>query len=147
VALKRTSTAVWTGDALTGNGALTTQSGAFKSQPYSFKTRFTDESGRSGTNPEELIAAGHAGCFTMAMAFMLKEAGFVASELRTDATVTLDQSQGNFRFTDINLNLNAKIPNITNERFQQIAEQAKANCPVSVALSAVPMHLTANLEK
>jgi lipoyl-dependent peroxiredoxin len=77
-ALKRTSIAVWKGDGFNGNGVLDTQSGVFKSQPYSFKTRFNDASGKSGTNPEELIAAGHAGCFTMAVAFALQEAGFVA---------------------------------------------------------------------
>ena len=145
MAIKRTSTAVWTGDGMTGKGALNTQSGVFKSQPYSFKTRFSDETGKSGTNPEELIAAGHAGCFTMALAFMLKDAGFVADELQTAATITMEQVGGGFRFKDIQLVLTAKIPSIQNDKFQELAQKAKANCPVSLALSSVPIHLEASL--
>lgn len=145
-ALKRTSTAVWKGNGLDGNGALDTQSGVFKSQPYSFKTRFSDASGKSGTNPEELIAAAHAGCFTMAFAFVLQEAGFVADELKTNATVSIEKIDKNFRITKIDLVLNAKIPSITNEKFQELAKLAKENCPVSVALSTVPMELKASLE-
>jgi osmotically inducible protein OsmC len=144
-ALKRTSTAVWNGDGQNGNGFLDTQSGVFKSQPYSFKTRFSDASGKSGTNPEELIAAGHAGCFTMALAFVLQEAGFVALELKTDATVSIEKVDQNFRITKIDLFLNAKIPNITDEKFQALAKIAKENCPVSVALATVPIELKANL--
>ncbi len=145
-ALKRTSTAVWKGDGISGNGALDTQSGVFKSQPYSFKTRFNDTSGKSGTNPEELIAAAHAGCFTMALAFVLQEAGIVADELKTNATVAIEQIDKSFRITKIDLVLNAKIPNITNEKFQALAKLAKENCPVSVALSTVPIELKASLE-
>jgi osmotically inducible protein OsmC len=145
MALKRTSTAVWNGDGMTGKGALDTQSGAFKSQPYSFKTRFADETGKSGTNPEELIAAAHSGCFTMALAFALKEAGFVADELKTNAVVTIDKVGAGFRITGIDLDLSARIPDITNDRFQQVAQTAKANCPVSVALSSVPVALKATL--
>jgi len=145
MALKRTSTAVWTGDGMNGKGSLDTQSGVFHAQPYSFKTRFSDESGKSGTNPEELIAAGHAGCFTMALAFALKDAGFIADQLKTDATITLEQVEGRFRFKGIDLVLNAKIPNITNEKFQELAQIAKANCPVSLALASVPIELKATL--
>lgn len=143
--LKRTSTAVWAGDGLNGKGTLDTQSGVFQSQPYSFKTRFSDESGKSGTNPEELIAAAHAGCFTMALAFTLKEAGFIADELRTDAAVNIEKVDNGFRITEIVLTLKAKIPNITNDKFQELAKSAKMNCPVSVALGSVPIQLHATL--
>lgn len=144
-ALKRMSTAVWKGDGMSGNGTLDTQSGVFQSQPYSFKTRFADASGKSGTNPEELIAAAHAGCFTMAFAFVLQEAGFVADELKTDATVSVEQVGKGFRITKIDLILNAKIPGITDEKFQELAKLAKENCPVSVALSTVPIEFKASL--
>lgn len=143
--IKRTSTAVWKGDGATGAGTLTTQSGVFNAQPYSFKTRFADETGKSGTNPEELIAAAHAGCFSMALSFKLKEAGFVADELHTDATVFLDQVNGGFRFQNIELKLRAKIPNITQDKFTELAQSAKANCPVSLALASVPIKLDAQL--
>ncbi len=144
--MKRTSTAVWRGDGLSGTGALNTQSGVFKAQPYSFKTRFVDESGKSGTNPEELIAAGHAGCFTMALAFTLKEAGFVADELQTTATITLDKVGEQFRFTAIELVLTAKITGISDPKFQELAQFAKKNCPVSDALASVPIQLKATLQ-
>jgi osmotically inducible protein OsmC len=145
MALKRTSTAVWNGDGMTGKGTLDMQSGVFKAQPYSFKTRFQDESGKSGTNPEELIGAAHAGCFTMALAFALKDAGFVANQLRTNATVVLEQGDGKFHIAGIELNLEADIPNITEPKFQEVARTAKENCPVSVALKNVPMTLKAQL--
>ena len=144
-ALKRTSTAHWSGNGLDGNGTLDTQSGVFKSQPYSYKTRFSDTSGKSGTNPEELIAAGHAGCFTMAVAFALQEAAFTADELQTSATVSFEKIDKNFRITKIDLVLNAKIPQITREKFEELAKIAKENCPVSVALSTVPIELKATL--
>lgn len=145
MALKRSSTATWVGDGLEGKGSLDSQSGVFNKQPYSFKTRFADESGKSGTNPEELIAAAHAGCFTMALAFVLKDAGFVADELKTVATVNVDKLEAGFRITGIELNLSAKIPGATAEKFQELAQKAKANCPISVALAAVPIHLNASL--
>jgi lipoyl-dependent peroxiredoxin len=145
MALKRTSTAVWNGDGMTGKGTLDTQSGVFKAQPYSFKARFGDETGKSGTNPEELIAAAHAGCFTMALAFVLREAGFVADELKTNAVVTADKVGAGFRITGIDLELNARIPNLANDQFQQLAKAAKENCPVSVALASVPITLKASL--
>ncbi len=144
-ALKRTSKAVWKGNGLNGVGTLDTQSGVFKSQPYSFRTRFEDASGKSGTNPEELIAAAHAGCFTMALAFVLQEAGFVADELTTNATVSIEKVDKGFRITHIDLVLDANIPNITNDQFQELAKKAKENCPVSVALSSVSIEFKANL--
>lgn len=145
--MNRTSTAVWTGDGKTGHGILNMQSGVFKGQPYSFKSRFEDESGKSGTNPEELIAAAHAGCFTMALAFKLKEEGFVADELKTDASVTMEKIEGGFRFQRIELNLNAKVPTISKEKFDELARSAKETCPVSLALAGVSIHLNANLQK
>lgn len=144
-ALKRTSSAIWKGNGVSGNGTLDTQSGVFNSQPYSFKARFSDASGKSGTNPEELIAAAHAGCFTMAVAFILQEAGFIAEELKTNATVSIEQIEKQFRITKIDLMLQANIPNISNEKFQELTKLAKENCPVSVALSSVLIELKANL--
>ena len=143
--LKRNATAVWNGDGMSGKGALTTQSGVFQSQPYSFKTRFGSEDGKAGTNPEELIAAAHAGCFSMALSFMLKGEGFTADELNTQATVELEQVDGHFAFKGITLELKAKVPGISNAKFQELAANAKSGCPVSKALSAVPMVLKAQL--
>ena len=143
--LKRNATAVWNGDGMTGKGVLTTQSGAFKSQPYSFKTRFGSEDGKAGTNPEELIAAAHAGCFSMALSFILKGANFTAEEINTQATVEMQQVDGGFVFKSITLELKAKVPGISKEKFQELANMAKTGCPVSKALSAVPISLNAQL--
>lgn len=145
MSLKRTSTAIWNGDGETGKGILKTQSGVFKEQPYSFKARFADESGKSGTNPEELVAAAHAGCFNMALAFKLKKEGFTASELHTDAIITMEKVDGGFRFQNIELKLRAKVSEIQNEQFKKIAEDAKDNCPMSLALASVPITLNASL--
>jgi len=143
--MKRRSTAIWQGDGETGKGTLTTQSGVLKDQPYSFQTRFKSEDGRDGTNPEEVIAAAHSGCFTMALSFKLAAAGFTAEELRTIATVELQSKDGGFVISAIELMLEAKIPGIDDGRFQEIANDAKENCPVSKALSATPMSLQAKL--
>ena len=131
--MKRTASAVWHGDLKSGNGALSTQSGVLKQTQYSFATRF--ESG-TGTNPEELIAAAHAGCFTMAVSAMLGAAKFTAETLSTEATLSLDQVQGNWTITAIHLALSAKIPGIDGEKFAEIVADAKANCPVSRVLNA-----------
>ena len=143
--LKRSAQAIWNGDGMTGKGALTTQSSVFKSQPYSFKTRFGAEDGKAGTNPEELIAAAHAGCFTMALSFGLKAAGFVADELHTEATVEMEQVGSGFAFKGIALYLRAKIKGLTDAQFQDLAMAAKLGCPVSKALASVPVTLTARL--
>src|SRR5271169_5821646 len=111
--MKRTATAVWSGDLKQGKGTLTTPSGVLKATPYSFATRF--ESG-TGTNPEELIAAAHAGCFTMAVSAMLGGAGFTADTLATEAVLTLEQVQGNWTITTVNLALSAKVPGIDGEK-------------------------------
>jgi osmotically inducible protein OsmC len=143
--LKRTSQAVWTGDGMTGAGTLDTQSGVFQKQPYSFKTRFGAEDGKAGTNPEELIAAAHAGCYSMALSFMLSGAGHVPTELHTKATVSLDKQDGHFFIKSIALEVEAKVPGVSNETFLALAEAAKKDCPVSKALAAVEISLSAKL--
>ncbi len=134
--MQRTAQAVWKGTGKEGSGTLTTPSGALSAQPYSFKLRFQDEDGRNGTNPEELIAAAHAGCFSMALSFQLAGAGFTADALNTTAVLTLEPVDGNQTITKIVLQLSATIPGISAEQFQTLAETAKANCPVSRLLKA-----------
>ena len=134
--MERTATAVWKGSIREGSGTLTTPSGVLNAQPYSFKLRFEDETGRSGTNPEELIAAAHAGCFTMALSGQLTKAGYTASELRTNAVLSLEQQAGGFSIPRIELQLTATVPGIAEEEFQTLAKTAKENCPVSKVLNA-----------
>ena len=141
----RTADAVWNGAGKDGKGALSGPSGVLKDTPYSFKTRFESEDGRAGTNPEELIAAAHAGCFSMALAFQLQTAGFTADELRTRANLTMEQQGGGFAITKITLALRARVPGASEEQFQQLAAEAKANCPVSRVLNA-EITLDATLE-
>src|SRR3954470_14175168 len=105
----RKSTAKWQGDGLHGKGTLTTQSGAFQSQPYSFQTRFQSEDGKAGTNPEELLAAAHAGCFAMALSFALTDAGHAPQELRVTASVDIVKGDGGFSIKTINLDVEAKV--------------------------------------
>jgi len=127
--MKRTATAVWNGSGKEGKGYLTTQSTTLNKTQYSFSSRF--ENG-VGTNPEELIAAAHAGCFTMKLTFDLGAAGFTADTLETTAEVTLD----NGAITTSKLTLKAKVPGISKEKFDEVAAGAKANCPVSKVLNA-----------
>ena len=131
--MKRTASAVWTGELKQGKGSLTSQSGVLKETPYSFHTRF--EQG-AGTNPEELIAAAHAGCFTMATSASLGKAGFTPERLSTEAALTLEQVNGNWTITAIHLTMTGKVPGIDQQKFQEIATDAKANCPVSRVLNA-----------
>lgn len=131
--MKRTASAIWSGDLKQGHGALATQSGVLKETPYSFHTRFESS---PGTNPEELIAAAHAGCFTMALSASLGGAGFPPKRLATQATVSLEQVDGKWTINTIHLETEAWVPNISAEQFQQIAADAKANCPVSRVLRA-----------
>lgn len=145
MALKRTSTAVWHGTGPKGNGTLSMQSGAFKDQPYSANSRFQSEDGKAGTNPEELIAAAHAGCFTMALSFQLTNAGVEPTELRTNATVSIDKQEAGWTITGIQLDVTGKVPGVSAEQFQTLAETAKKGCPVSRALSATPITMTAKL--
>jgi len=139
--ITKEANAVWNGDGKTGKGKISTQSNVVNDAPYGFTARFE---GGPGTNPEELIGAAHAGCFTMALAFALAEAGFKATEMKTSAKVSLDKEGSGFAIKDIKLTLNATIPEIDDKKFQEIASGAKANCPVSKALK-VPISLSATL--
>jgi osmotically inducible protein OsmC len=131
--MKQTASAIWHGDLKRGSGALSTHSGVLKETAYSFATRFE---GAKGTNPEELIAAAHAGCFTMALSASLGSAGFTPKRLATSAAVSLELVAGNWSITSIHLENEAWIPGISAEKFEQIAADAKANCPVSRLLRA-----------
>jgi lipoyl-dependent peroxiredoxin len=131
--MKRTASAVWQGTLKEGRGSISTQSTVLKETQYSFGTRF--ENG-VGTNPEELIAAAHAGCFTMALAAALTKAGTPPDKLETSASVALEQVNGNWTITTIDLTVNAHIPKLDDKQFQTIAADAKANCPVSRVLNA-----------
>lgn len=145
MALKRTSTAVWHGDGPKGSGTITTLSGALKELPYSVNSRFVAEDGRAGTNPEELVAAAHSGCFTMALAFQLTGAQLVPTELTTVATVTMEKLEPGWTITGIHLDVAGKVPGIDNAKFVELAETAKKGCPISRALSATPISMTAKL--
>src|SRR5689334_818331 len=129
----RKGRAVWRGTGKDGTGDLTTDSGVLSNTPYSFKTRFESE---KGTNPEELIAAAHAGCFTMALAFGLQGAGFTPTELATEAAVTLEPEGQGFRISRSALTLRAKVPNLDEAAFARFAGEAEKNCPVSKVLNA-----------
>ena len=145
MSLKRTATAVWKGTGLEGKGTLETLSGAFHGTPYSFHTRFAAEDGKAGTNPEELIAAAHAGCFAMALSFRLAGAGHPPDELKVVATVKMDKEEAGWSITGIHLDLTARVPGITPQAFAEAAQAAKAGCPISRALAAVPITLDARL--
>jgi len=129
----RTATARYTGFGKAGKGQLTSPSGVLEATPYSFNTRFGDE---KGTNPEELIAAAHAGCFTMALSFALAQAGFNEGTLETTAAVKLEQDGDGFSITRSDLKLHADVPGISEEQFEALAKGAEANCPVSKLLKA-----------
>lgn len=144
--MKRRSTAIWQGNGMEGKGVLTSTSGVLKNTPYSFSTRFKNEDGVEGTNPEELIAAAHAGCFAMALSFGLTGAGFPPAELKVNAAVNIELVTDHFEIKGIHLDLTGDVPGITAEKFQELAAGAKANCPVSQALKAVPITLEAKLK-
>jgi osmotically inducible protein OsmC len=129
----RKAKAVWRGTGRAGIGDLSTGSGVLAETPYSFKTRFENE---KGTNPEELIAAAHAGCFTMALAFLLQGAGYTPTELETEAAVTLEPEGQGFRISRSDLTLRAKVPGVDEAAFAQMAGDAEKNCPVSKVLNA-----------
>ena len=141
--MKRSGNAVWVGDLKQGKGKISTQSGALKDAQYGFNTRFEDG---PGTNPEELIGAAHAGCFSMSLSLQLGDAGLVADSIKTTATVTLDKDDSGFSITAVHLDLTAKIPGIDNEKFQELANKTKLGCPVSKVLNA-KITLDAKLEK
>jgi osmotically inducible protein OsmC len=140
--IKRNGSAVWSGGLKDGKGAVSTGSGVLKDSQYGFNTRFEDG---PGTNPEELIGAAHAGCFTMALSGQLGQAGMTAQELRTTATVSMEKVEGGFSITAVHLDLVAKIPGASQEAFDKAANTAKENCPVSKLLNA-EITLTSRLE-
>lgn len=140
--MKRKVNAIWKGSAKEGAGSLTGPSGVLDKTPYSFKGRFENEDGKLGTNPEELIAAAHAGCFNMALSVALGQEGFKPDELNTNATVALEKTDGGFEITSIKLELSATVPEIEESKFKELANGAKEGCPVSKALKSVPMELT-----
>lgn len=140
--MDRHATAVWQGNLREGGGTLTTQSGALADLPYSFKTRFEDASGKSGTNPEELIAAAHAGCYAMQLSHFLAENGTPATKLDAKAVVTLVPGTG---ITGSALTLVADVPGVDAAKFKELTEKAKAECPVSKALGAINVSLDAKL--
>jgi len=142
----RKSTARWQGDGLHGKGMLTTQSGVFKDQPYSFQTRFQSEDGKAGTNPEELLGAAHAGCYAMALSFALGNAGHPPEELSVTASVNLEKVGEGFAITSIAFEVGARVAGIDPAKFQAIAEAAKRECPLSKALAATPITLSAKLD-
>ena len=139
--IKHRASAVWKGTVKEGSGSLTTKSKVFEGQPYSFKTRF--ENG-NGTNPDELIAASHAGCYAMAFSMLLGKAGFTPDAISASAEVTMDPDK--LELTGSHLTVSAKVPGISEEQFQEIANMAKEGCPISKALS-FPITLDASLEK
>lgn len=131
--MKRTASAHWAGDLKTGNGTISTASGVLKDTQYSFSTRFADG---IGTNPEELIAAAHAGCFTMALSAELGKAGLTADSLDTSATLSLEKTDAGFTITAIHLEVKAKIPGADQSKFDSAAQAAEKGCPVSRVLRA-----------
>jgi len=138
---ERSAHAVWKGGLRDGEGSVSGESGALDAK-YSFRTRFENE---KGTNPEELIGAAHAACFSMALSAALERAGFKADQVETTARVTLEKSGEGFGITRIDLDTRATVPNIDEAAFQEHAEKAKATCPVSKALASVPITLVAAL--
>ncbi|MFM7400608.1 MAG: OsmC family peroxiredoxin [Bacteroidota bacterium] len=143
---KRNASAVWNGSGAEGSGELNGPSGVLSGTPYSAAKRFQNEDGKAGTNPEELIAAAHAGCYIMALSFRLSGAGFPPTTLRCDATIDMDNSSGGWAFEKITLHLEAEVPGIDHAQFMELAEAAKSGCPVSKALSSVAIELHASLK-
>lgn len=131
--IQRKGSATWTGAIKDGKGTISTQSGVLQEAQYGFNTRFADG---PGTNPEELIGAAHAGCFTMALSLILGEAGLTAEKMETKADVTLEKQDDGFAITAVHLTLQAKIPGTDDAKFQELAAKAKAGCPVSKLLKA-----------
>lgn len=131
--MKRTGSAVWSGGLKDGKGSVSTESGVLDAVPYSFAKRFGDE---KGTNPEELIGAAHASCFSMALSNILGEAGMKADEIATSAAVTVEPADGGFAITAVHLTVKAKIPGASSADFEEAANKAKAGCPVSKVLNA-----------
>ncbi len=131
--MKRRGSAVWKGGLKDGKGTVSTESGVLKEAQYSFSTRFEDG---TGTNPEELIAAAHAGCFSMALSRQLGDAGMTAESINTTAAVRLEKTGGGFTVTDVHLDVTARIPGADQAKFEEAANNAKAGCPISRLLNA-----------
>jgi osmotically inducible protein OsmC len=140
--MKQKASAIWNGGLKDGSGTLTTGSGVLSSVPYSFRTRFE---GEKGTNPEELVGAAHAGCFSMAFSMILGMAGMTPQKIETEATITLEKVGDGFQVTASHLDVKATIPGADETAFQEAAETAKANCPISKLLNA-KITMTATLE-
>ena len=133
MSIKKNASAHWAGDLKTGIGSISTETGVLRDAPYGFKARFE---GGKGTNPEELIGAAHAGCFSMALSMILGDAGLKADSIDTTAQVTLDQVDGGFAITAVHLVLKAKVPGATEAQFAELTTKAKEGCPVSKVLNA-----------
>jgi len=131
--MKRSGSAIWQGDLKTGKGRISSQSGVLDQAQYGFNTRFEDG---PGTNPEELIGAAHAACFSMALSNIMGEDGVTPDQIATKASVTLDQKDGGFAITKVHLDVSAKVPGMSEEDFRTAAEKAKSGCPVSKLLTA-----------
>lgn len=143
----RKATAVWHGAGAEGDGILSTPSGVLSDTPYSSKARFVSKDGEdTWTNPEELIAAAHAGCFSMALSYQLTGAGFIPDEIHTDAHLTMEKEDAGWAIKGIKLMVEASIPNIDDAKFQELAGNAKAGCPVSKALGAIDITMEAKLK-
>jgi len=140
--MKKHASAVWEGDLKTGKGSISTESGSLKNAPYGFNTRFE---GVPGTNPEELLGAAHAGCFSMALSNILGESGLKAERIDTRADVTLDKAEGGFAITAVHLTVKARIPGASEQTFRAAADKAKSGCPVSKVLKAA-VTMDASLE-
>lgn len=140
--MQRTGSAVWRGGLKDGKGTVSTQTGTLKDTQYSFAARFEND---AGTNPEELLAAAHAGCFSMALSGQLGGQGMTAESIHTTATVYLDKVEGGFAITKVHLDVTAKIPNADREKFQAAANNAKAGCPVSKLFKGAEITMDARL--
>ena len=140
--MKTTGSAIWSGGLRDGKGELSTRSGVLSATPYGFAARFE---GKQGTNPEELIGAAHAGCFTMALSMILGEAGLTAERMETTADVTLDPVPDGFAITKVHLTLTGTVPGVDQAKFQELADKAKAGCPVSKVLKGAEITLSATL--
>ena len=131
--IKKSASANWSGDIKSGKGSISSESGALESQPYGFNTRFE---GRSGTNPEELVAAAHSACYSMALSLALTEADYIADDIKTTATVSLDEVDDGFEVSHITLNVKAKIEGISQLKFDELCVQTKEGCPISKLMNA-----------
>ena len=143
--MKRRATAIWQGNGAEGKGSLTAVSGVLNNTPYSSRMRFKNEDGIEGTNPEELIAAAHSGCYAMALSYALTGEGFPPAELTVTAAVNLEHMTDHFEITGVHLDVTGSVPGIAEAKFLELANAAKVGCPVSRALKAIEITLSAKL--